>query len=324
MTGKDIKDLSIFGDYKHMENRVTTALLHILNVGEEELIRFIMNKLNRDLPSSEINISAQDKQESSIPDGTLECSFKFKIFLESKIQTNAINPRQLESHLKLVEDKEENILLYITPDLNRPPLLDDIIFWANWGDILKWMEDYIEINDINEGDLLYYLYDNFESLLVNSMLITPEWNSEKNNRVVIFAGGRFGEVVALKYNIYFCPSNRNIKPSGYVCFYRNWRIKHCFKIDESPKEAVNLLEIPEILKHFRERGILDKEKEKPDEFSWIHEPHKLFKLGTKVDINEIENDKKNERGIPIPFLYGNQRYTSIEKLKIATKTSQLL
>jgi len=324
MTGKDIKDLSIFGDYKQMENRVTTALLHILNVGGEELIRFIMNRLNRDLPSSEINISAQDKQESSVPDGTLECSFKFKIFIESKIQTNAINPSQLESHKELVKGIEENVLLYITTDLKKPDILDDKISWANWGNILKWLEEYIETNDINEGDLLYYLYDNFETLLVNSQLITPEWNSEKNSRVVVFAGGVFGEVIALKYNLYFCPSTRNIKPSGYVCFYRNWRIKHCFKINESPIESANLLDIHEILEYFKESGILNKEKEKPEEFSWIREPHKLFKLGEKVDINKIENDIKNERGIPIPFLYGNQRYTTIEKLKGASKTSQLL
>jgi len=78
------------------------------------------------------------------------------------------------------------------------------------------------------------------------------------------------------------------------------------------------------LNYFKEIGILDKEKEKPEVYSWIHEPHKLFKLGEKIKINKIENDKKNERGIPIPFLYGNQRYTIIEKLRKATKTSQLI
>ncbi len=42
---------------------------------------------------------------------------------------------------------------------------------------------------------------------------------------------------------------------------------------------------------------------------------KLFNLGIPVKINEIKNDKKNENDDPIPFLYGNQRYTTIEKLK---------
>jgi len=36
MAGKDINDLSIFGDYKQMENRVTTAFLHILNAAARE------------------------------------------------------------------------------------------------------------------------------------------------------------------------------------------------------------------------------------------------------------------------------------------------
>ncbi|KKN42885.1 hypothetical protein LCGC14_0708820 [marine sediment metagenome] len=323
MTGKDINDLSIFGDYKQLENRVTTALLHILNVGGEELIRFIMNRLNRDLPSSKISISAQDKQGRSVPDGTLECSFKFKIFIESKIQLNAINSVQMERHKELVEGIKENILLYITPDIKKPDILENLIVWANWGGILKWISEYIENNDINEGDLLFYLHDNFETLLVNNILITLEWNSEKNDRVVVFAGGIYGEPVAIKYKMYFCPKTRNIKPSGYVSFYRNWRIEYCFKINDPP-ETAKLLEIPQILEYFKEKGILDKAKQKPEEFSWIYEPVKLFRLGERVEINKIENDKKNEYGIPIPFLYGNQRYTTIEKLRGATKTSHLL
>lgn len=323
MPGRDIKDISIFGDYKQLENRVTTSLLHILNVGDEDLIRFIVNSLNRDLPSSEINISTQDQQESSVPDGTLECSFKFKIFIESKVNPNAINQSQLENHKKLIEENEENILLYITPDLNKPQVLDESVSWINWGELLKLLNVYIENNDISEGHLLYYLRDNFDLLLENVNLITPEWNCEKNDRVVIFAGG-FGEEVALRCKYYFCPSNRSIKPSGYVAYYRDWRIKYCFEINEKPIYNVKLLEIPEILKYFEDAGILDKAKEKPEEYSWIYEPLKVLKLGNQIIINEIENDKKNEKGVPIPFLYGHQRYTTIEKLKKATKTSQLI
>ena len=38
----EINDLSIFGDYKHVENKVTSALLHIFATGKEELIRHII------------------------------------------------------------------------------------------------------------------------------------------------------------------------------------------------------------------------------------------------------------------------------------------
>ena len=86
MSGRNIDSISIFGEYTQKENRLTAALLHILNVGNEPLIRHIVEKLNRELPSNEILITTQQKEDFSIPDGTLECSFKFKIFIESKIK----------------------------------------------------------------------------------------------------------------------------------------------------------------------------------------------------------------------------------------------
>ncbi len=192
----NIEDLSIFGDYKQLENRVTNALLHILNVGGEELIRFLVNeKLNKIFPSSKIEISAQEKEISSIPDGSLKCSFKFEIFIESKIIENLDDP-QLKNHLKLIEGKEENILLYITKHEEKPKLLSEDVSWSNWNQILEWINEYIEKEGTKEGELLNYLFDNFEKLLRNSNITTEKWNASSNERVVIFAGGVWGEEVA--------------------------------------------------------------------------------------------------------------------------------
>ena len=157
MTGRNIDTLSIFGEYTQKENRLTAALLHILNVGDEPLIRRIVEKLNKELPSNKIIITTQQKEESSIPDGTLECLFKFKIFIESKIKPNSIDATQLENHMKLIENYDENILLYITPDVERPEILDKEVTWANWTDILNWLEEYITKNKLDEGHQLFHL-----------------------------------------------------------------------------------------------------------------------------------------------------------------------
>jgi len=38
-----IEDISIFGEYKQAENRVTAAFLQICKVGGEDFIRFLTN-----------------------------------------------------------------------------------------------------------------------------------------------------------------------------------------------------------------------------------------------------------------------------------------
>ena len=225
MTGKNIDDLSIFGDYKQLENRVTTAFLHLLKAGGENLIRFILSKIDKEIPLNEIIYSTQDSLEASVPDGTIECSFKFKIYFESKIVPNSISIEQLNNHYNSAKEEEENYLFYITPDIDRPVVLYEDVFWANWTDIRDWLKEYIDNNKIKPGDLLHYLYENFELLITNSGLIIEKWDSTTNNRVVIFAGGKYGEETALRFSLYFCQQNRNIKPSGFISFYRDWRIK---------------------------------------------------------------------------------------------------
>jgi len=41
-----IEDISIFGEYKQAENRVTAAFLQICKIGGEDFIRFLTNQLN--------------------------------------------------------------------------------------------------------------------------------------------------------------------------------------------------------------------------------------------------------------------------------------
>ena len=60
-----IEDISIFGEYKQAENRVTTAFLQICKVGGENFIRFLTNQLNIQLPSSEIEIQLRNNQKWS-------------------------------------------------------------------------------------------------------------------------------------------------------------------------------------------------------------------------------------------------------------------
>ncbi len=288
----NINRLSIFGDYSQKENRITTALLHIFNVGKEDLIRFFMNKLNIELPTSNINISSQDQQKNSVPDGSLECSFKFKIFIESKIVQNAIDILQMENHLKKVKNEDENFLVYLTPHSERPTELEETIEWENWSNVLKYLDEYVNNNDIEEGNLLKFLVKNFETLLENHDLITGKWNWNDNKRVAIFAGGGKGENDALTKGQYICPnqSSRKIQPVGYIGFYKRGFIRHVFKVETPPRvEGENL----------------------------------IYDLGNEIEINEIKNDKLDKHGRNVGWMMGRHRYTTLKKIQMAKLTSDL-
>ena len=66
-----IEHISIFGEYKQAENRVTAAFLQICKIGGEDFIRFLANQLAIQLPSSDIEIHSQVKGVVSLPDSLL-------------------------------------------------------------------------------------------------------------------------------------------------------------------------------------------------------------------------------------------------------------
>ncbi|KKK86919.1 hypothetical protein LCGC14_2758440, partial [marine sediment metagenome] len=200
----------------------------------------------------------------------------------------------------------------ITTDVTKPKLLDDVVLWANWTQINKWLEEYSKKNP-----LLEFLCENFDKLLRNKKLITEEWNAKKNERVLIVAGCSFGEDVALKCNKYFCQNNRSFRPSGFIAFYCNKQIRYCYEINQTPKDDQYLLEYDDFVVYFKDKMMVDDENKILDEkYNWILKPNKVVELGPLINLNRIEHHKDSA-------FTQNQRYTKIELLKNARTTDEL-
>lgn len=75
---KSIEEISIFGEYRKPEDRVTAALLHVLNAGGQPITERLFGNLF-DIPSNSINIFSQSYQGDSIPDGEISCDCKYNI-----------------------------------------------------------------------------------------------------------------------------------------------------------------------------------------------------------------------------------------------------
>lgn len=303
-----IENISIFGEYKQAENRVTAAFLQICKVGGEDFIRFLTNQLNIQLPSSEIEIHSQVKGNETTPDGLLESSFSFRLFVESKIKPNSVNSTQLAGHKKQIS-KSTDFLLYLTPDDQKPAILGQT-HWTNWTTIITTFNDYLQTVQLADKQLLEFLVQHFNTLLDNLNLLGQTW--DLNNENVIVLAGSWAEGVALNYGYYICQNKRSLKPARYLAFFNNNQIRHVFEILKTPEDDVNLLSRPEFTTYIQQA--------EPD---YSGDFRKVFTLRLVESVGPIINDSIDKNGRPCPYTYGQPRYTTLPILQSVTKTSQL-
>lgn len=303
-----IEDISIFGEYKQAENRVTAAFLQICKVGGEDFIRFLTNTLNIQLPSSEIEIQSQVKEKDTVPDGLLESNFSFKLYVESKIRPNAVNAKQLEGHQKQIVNSND-FLLYLTPDDTKPAVLGTT-HWANWLQIINTFNDYLQTSQSDNKQLLEFLIQHFNTLLVNLNLLGYTWDLNNDNLIIVV--GSWAEGVALKYNYYICQNKRSFKPARYLAFYNNNQIRYVFEIAKAPEDDIDLFIRPEFKTYLTDA--------EPD---YSRDLRKVFTLKNAQKVGPIINDSIDKNGNPCPYTYGQPRYTKLQTLQTSTRTSQL-
>lgn len=299
-----IQGKSIFGEYSQLENRVTAALLHVLHQGGERLIRYIFNETSSgfDLPDNEIKVETQvdrKKDSGSVPDGCLSCDFSFKIWIESKIRSDSIDGRQLNRHCNLLEKERNAVLLYLTPDSDKPGILEGKnVTWLNWKTIVSMLEQYT-----TEDAVLKYLIGQFILLIDNSNLMV-----DVDDKVLV-VGGCFGEEIAEKYRFYGCQTGRYFKRSKYIAFAHHNRIKQVFPIISGPKDNVVIADEEPLFA-----------QQQPND---ARGTRMYFKLGEPMPLPaEIENDVKDRNGKRCAFTQ-KQTYVSLKQMLASTKTSQL-
>lgn len=326
MNKRSISDHSIFGEYKKTEDRVTAALLHVINEGGQLVVERLFGDLF-DIPSNNINVIPQAYHGSSNPDGELSCDCKYNIFIESKIKPNDINEKQLKNHIALTNPADNRYLIYLTPDKKKPLLLQSLMVeWLDWQTIIERLLGIIA--DEVVSDLVVFLIKQFIMLVEHVVYKKREKNRCSNDHEddalpleeygkeerVIIVGGHWGEDVALDYGFYACQPYRYFKPARYIAFYHQNRIKYLFEIIGEPKESERLDIISKVV---TSNYLTAKEPH------YDGSPRKYIELKLVSTFEpEIVNDKKDKNGKPCAFVQG-QTYTTFDNIMKANKTSQL-
>lgn len=348
-----IDDHSVFGDYGKAEDRVTSALLIILRLAGRDLIDRLIDKFGGEGKNPEPEIltqvtlrGANVKGNEPVADGLIISDYAYKIVIESKIAPFKNNLKhnleQLEKYSNLISGNENEYILYITPDKNKPEELKEYFNWLNWDDIVELLSEYVLGID---NALLIFLIKEFIKLIgklvlgrngrkgvekekketeiiaetkMESQTDLPDKNSNVDDEKVLVVGGRWGEDVAVKYDFYACQPDRFFIPTKYMAFYYDNRIKYLFEIILKEDWISDLSDKkwgidPDYFIHYDTKYNTEEHKER-----------ELFKLRLVHIFKDggIINDSKDKNGKKCAFTQ-RQRYTTYNKIMSAKYTSEL-
>jgi len=309
----------IFSTYSQGENRVTSTIIQVLkNLPVNVVERFLIMFSETDTQNF-FRFKNQVKGPDSIPDA--EISAKFCLLFETKTVPNSVNEdqlSQLNSHLKIAEQKNAT-LVYLTPDQTIPKLLEDKgVVWKNFQDLFNLISELRTEPTLILSERDQFLLKNLQDFFSESELLPII------DEVVVVAASTAWPVYQ-KHSIYVCQAERSFRDVGLIGFYAEGGVQNLiakinkrYEIEFSDDHLKDDTKMNTKLKNW----LNDNDKEKGKRLQ-------VFDLSgakndeTTIDLKKtIPNDLKNESGRVYAFTQG-QRYTSLSKLEKATTTSDL-
>ena len=314
--------INIFSTYSTGENRVTASILAVLQSLALQRAERLLGAL---LEQSEFELVRFENQPSKggkgVPDAMIVSSIR--LLVETKIKRNAVDLTQLQQHLKRLDNANEaaKLLLVITPDEQCPQAIQELsdwrVAWTSFAALEQAINDLIL--DVQEvvSEREEFLLRELQAMLLNEGLV-----STANDVVVVAARDALPEY--LMYHAYICQPLRAFQPVQRMAFYTQGQIDpHVPQIlavhdhveltaekhDGELRKLIQrlLVETPRRVKGQANKVMFLSAPDSPD---------------TVVLANPVHNDlKKNGRTIAFTQ---SQRYTSLERLRLAKNTSDLV
>lgn len=298
--GRKVSPHTIYTDCPYTnEDKLTLALLHIIKTGGIDLLISLGKELQLPIKDNYLEVVTQRDLKLNSEDPYSRCDGliimePFQLLIESKLEKNAINLKQLKNYKNyLLETQEKGvdiILLYITPDERIPKSLkeEEGVSWISWNDIFSFLKEYcnkhIELNNLFKG---------FEGLY-NQLF--KHFIKEENLVAILPANLTIDSIV--KKHRYSCQNHRSFNNANYLAFYADKKIEYLFKIKDNYINNGNYDKIP----------INDQ----------------VFELiPVKNIIKKPILNKELKDGKIVPFTMGQPRYCSIEDLQSVEDTTQL-
>ncbi|WP_139061619.1 hypothetical protein [Sulfobacillus thermosulfidooxidans] len=310
--------MSIFSTYSQPENQITSTLLAVLKQLRMPVMQFIIQTLIEEPETDLIVFENQPQGNTSRPDARISSSFSY--WFEVKRVTNAVNEKQIQAHIQLLNNTATSLqrLIVLTPDATEPAALVKYhhhgVVWSNFNtlyDVLVGLLDPQE-SPLRLTSTERYLLVEFTEFLEEAGLI------HHSEPMVVIVPARVAWKDYHDYHAYICQPNRTFREASHMGFYLNKTIKN---------------QIPKILNHLSNVELTPS-------------PNSSASLNTLINAMQNQNDSRLGERHDIYFLsspndqdtltlasdvvhhgkpFQNQRYFSLRSFRKPdlTDTSQL-
>ena len=325
----------LFSTYRQGENRVTATFLAVLQrLSLPNIDRILQRLLWEDEESYNlVSFENQIRTKGSVPDARIRMGNT--IWIETKTKRDDVRSDQIEKHLESVSEGE--VLLVLTPDESRPPVLDaykaseDRIAWSNFG----------ELSDVI-GEILRDEYEpptEREAFLLRELVLMFREDGllDSGDPKVAVVAASSAWPMYQKVPVYCCLVSLPFRSTGQfdrMAFYANGEIKPLVPKVIEVVESINLTRKEEIAaldssaKELAEE-LFQKMGGTPEWQRWFDGERKVVFLSApshnetiKLE-KSIANNKKSYSGKTVPFTYGKPRYVSLDSLHKARTTTEL-
>lgn len=309
-------DEGIFSTYRQGENRVTASILAVLRSLALPRIERLLGAL---LKESEFQLVRFENQIAgdgeSVPDA--EIAANVRILLETKTKRNALDRKQLKSHLEQFKREPGNRLLVLTPDHAEPALIkeigDDRLAWTSFGDLDQAIDDLLSRKEnevISERE--EFLLRELQKMLEADELLRPA-------KEVVVVAARRAWPEYLQLHAYICQPNRTFQQVKYLAFYSEGQIQVTVPEIRDVKDQV-------VLQRGLHDGLLGEVVLRVLDQGQRQEgaSQKVFLLSAPDDLQHtitLDQPVKNDR--QTAFVQ-SQRYVALAALRKAKRTSELV
>ena len=214
----------LFSTYRGGENRVTSSMMAVFQRLELSLLERLLGAVSGDSNLQLVSFVNQPPGEGhSIPDARMTGNFDY--WFETKTAPNALHEPQIAEHYSnLRTGANEQRLFFVTPDPERPALLnaysgDKRVGWFNFIQLSDVIDETLKEDSTYVSEQARFLLRELQKLFVEDGLL------DYSDTVVVAARNAWGEYQ--NHGVYICQPERSFRPGlSHMGFYFDGAIQH--------------------------------------------------------------------------------------------------
>lgn len=183
-----------------------------------------------------LQFEQQTKNVNSVPDGGIYQN-SFKIAIETKLSKH-FNAAQLQNHLNSFQDEDVKILWAISPEKMASDVSDNLVKSINeagfgsvtfiestFKEIVKSFKEVLNDTDVELNEII----DDFEEFCTSTGLII-----DIEDKMMVIPC-RLSMKENVKFNIYYCPDDRNYSAFSILGLYSEKAVRYIGKLKNKVK-----------------------------------------------------------------------------------------